>query len=302
MNGDERKQSLMQEAAGYVLFPNNEFQRCFVLIGSGANGKSVFMNILTAIFGEENVSNVEMSAFAKDFQVIHLMNSLINISSETKSNIAGAESVFKQIVAGDMVSSCYKGKDMISFRPRSKLFIACNEYMKSKDTTEGYLRRLCFIKFPMHYTDNPTQPNDRPINRNLEKDFMQHLTEIFNWVLDGYRSLRTDCEFTVTDEQSGIVSEYKEVINPLISFVKDYELDGDYASNDEFYRDYTVWCEQCGHKARTKQSFLRAVPEILREYRNDIDKPVTAFRANGVVMRGIRRKVTVDETVEQMKL
>ena len=188
MNGDERKQSLMQEAAGYVLFPNNEFQRCFVLIGSGANGKSVFMNILTAIFGEENVSNVEMSAFAKDFQVIHLMNSLINISSETKSNIAGAESVFKQIVAGDMVSSCYKGKDMISFRPRSKLFIACNEYMKSKDTTEGYLRRLCFIKFPMHYTDNPTQPNDRPINRNLEKDFMQHLTEIFNWVLDGYRA------------------------------------------------------------------------------------------------------------------
>lgn len=302
MNGDERKQSLMQEAAGYVLFPNNEFQRCFVLIGSGANGKSVFMNVLTAIFGEENVSNVEMSAFAKDFQVIHLMNSLINISSETKSNIAGAESVFKQIVAGDMVSSCYKGKDMISFRPRSKLFIACNEYMKSKDTTEGYLRRLCFIKFPMHYTDNPTQPNDRPINRNLEKDFMQHLTEIFNWVLDGYRALRADREFTVTDEQSGIVSEYKEVINPLISFVKDYELDGDYASNDEFYRDYTVWCEQCGHKARTKQSFLRAVPEILREYRKDIEKPLAPFSVGSVVMRGIRRVFTDCITVEQMEL
>lgn len=302
MNGDERKQSLLQEAAGYVLFPNNAFQKCFVLIGSGANGKSVFLNILTHIFGEENVSNIEMSAFAKDFQVIHLMNSLINISSETKSNIAGAESVFKQIVAGDSVSSCYKGKDMISFRPRSKLFIACNEYMKSRDTTEGYLRRLCFIKFPMHYVDNPTQPNDRPINRELGKDFEKHLTEIFNWVLDGYRSLRADREFTVTDEQSEIISDYKEVINPLISFVKDYELDGDYASNDEFYRDYLVWCEQCGHKSRTKQSFLRAVPELLREYRNDIEKSVTPFKVNGVLMRGIRRKVTVPVTVEQLEL
>lgn len=302
MNGDERKQSLLQEAAGYVLFPNNAFQKCFVLIGSGANGKSVFLSVLTHVFGEDNVSNIEMSAFAKDFQVIHLMNSLINISSETKSNIAGAESVFKQIVAGDMVSSCFKGKDMISFRPRSKLFIACNEYMKSKDTTEGYLRRLCFVKFPMHYTDNPVQPNDRPINRELENDFKLHLTEIFNWVLDGYRALRADREFTVTDEQSEIISDYKEVINPLISFVKDYELDGDYASNDEFYRDYLVWCEQCGHKSRTKQSFLRAVPEILREYRYDIEKSVTPFKVNGVLMRGIRRKVTVPVTVEQLEL
>ena len=106
------------------------------------------MNILTAIFGEENVSNVEMSAFAKDFQVIHLMNSLINISSETKSNIAGAESVFKQIVAGDMVSSCYKGKDMISFRPRSKLFIACNEYMKSKRYDRGLSQTTLFHQVP----------------------------------------------------------------------------------------------------------------------------------------------------------
>ena len=302
MNGDERKQSLLQEAAGYVLFPNNEFQRCFVLIGAGANGKSVFLNVLAHIFGEENVSNIEMSAFAKDFQVIHLMNSLLNISSETKSSIAGAESVFKQIVAGDTVSSCYKGKDMISFRPRSKLFIACNEYMKSRDTTEGYLRRLCFVKFPMHYVDAPVQPNDRPIDRGLEEDFRQHLTEIFNWVLDGYRALKADRAFTETDEQAEIIGEYKEVINPLISFIKDYELDGEYASNDEFYKDYTVWCEENGHKARTKQGFLRAVPEVLREYRKDIVKPSAPFSINGVIMRGVRRAFTVPLTGEQMKL
>ena len=106
----------------------------------------------------------------------------------------------------------------------------------------------------------------------------------------------------MTDEQSEIISDYKEVINPLISFVKDYELDGDYASNDEFYRDYLVWCEQCGHKSRTKQSFLRAVPEILREYRYDLEKPVTVFKVNGVVMRGIRRRVTDEVTGEQIKL
>lgn len=297
MNNDGRKENLLQEAAGYVLFPNNEFQQCFILIGSGSNGKSVFLDILTQIFGTENISNIEMSAFAKDFQVIHLMNSLLNISSETKSNIAGAESVFKQIVAGDMVSSCYKGKDMISFRPRSKLFIACNEYMKSRDTTEGYLRRLCFIEFPMHYTDHPTQPNDRPIKRGLGKEFEEHLSEIFNWVLDGYRMLKTDKEFTETDEQESLIGDYKEVINPLISFVKEYEMEGDAISNEEFYKDYTVWCSECGHTAKSKQSFLRAVTKVITEYRRDIEKPDKVFRVNGVVMRGIRR-VTAGVTAE----
>ena len=130
-----------------------------------------FSRYFNAEFGTENISNIEMSAFAKDFLVIHLMNSLLNISSETKSNIAGAESVFKQIVAGDMVSELLQGKDMISFRPRSKLFIACNEYMKSRRHDRGL-----FAPTMLHrISDALHRPSDSQMTGQSKEDWAKSL-------------------------------------------------------------------------------------------------------------------------------
>lgn len=44
------------------------------------------------------------------------------------------------------------------------------------------------------------------------------------------------------------------------------------------------------------------LPRHFRKYRNDLEKSVTPFKVNGVLMRGIRRKVTVPVTVEQLEL
>ena len=106
MNGREASIKLLQEMCGYILFTNCSLQKCFFLIGDGANGKSVFLNVISAVFGKEFVSNVEMSSLIEPFQKISLINSLVNISTETSSNVKGAESVFKQIVAGDTISGC----------------------------------------------------------------------------------------------------------------------------------------------------------------------------------------------------
>lgn len=46
MSGDKRKIYLLQEAVGYVLFADCRLQKGFMLIGNGANGKSVFLSVL----------------------------------------------------------------------------------------------------------------------------------------------------------------------------------------------------------------------------------------------------------------
>ena len=93
--GDEARMNLLQEIAGYVLYSDNSLQKCFFLMGDGANGKSVYLDILSAVFGDENVSSIEMSGLVEPFQRIHLLNSIVNISTETKTDVKGAESVFK---------------------------------------------------------------------------------------------------------------------------------------------------------------------------------------------------------------
>lgn len=278
---DDKKICLLQELSGYVLFPDNRLQKCAVLIGSGANGKSVFLNVLTRIFGSCNVSNVEMSSLAQDFQTIHLMNSMLNISAETKTNVTGAESKFKQVVAGDEISACYKGKDYITFRPRAKMFLACNEYVKSTDTTEGWTRRFCFVDFPIKFTDYPSRENERPIDREIESRLTtpESLTAIFNWVLDGYIMLRNCGYFTEPDDQLRITEEFKELSNPLLEFAKELHID-DFISNELLYTQYKYWCDESGHKPLARNSFLKRIAKAFTEYREDIE-PMRTSKARG---------------------
>lgn len=271
---DDKKICLLQELSGYVLFPDNRLQKCAVLIGSGANGKSVFLNVLTKIFGSQNVSNVEMSSLSQDFQVIQLMNSMLNISAETRTNVAGAESKFKQITAGDEISACYKGKDYITFRPRAKMFLACNEYVKSSDTTEGWTRRFCFVNFPMKFVEipNPEHPEERPIDRDIESRLTQReqLSAIFNWVLEGYVMLKNCGYFSEPDDQKQITEEFKELSNPILEFAKEVHIASN-MPNSQLYCCYRDWCETTGHNPLARNTFLKRIAKAFEEYRNDIE-------------------------------
>ena len=273
-NHDDKKICLLQELSGYVLYPDNRLQKCAVLIGSGANGKSVFLNVLTKIFGSANVSNVEMSSLSQDFQVIQLMNSMLNISAETRTNVAGAESKFKQITAGDEISACYKGKDYITFKPRAKMFLACNEYVKSSDTTEGWTRRFCFVDFPMHFVEipNPNNPEELPIDRDIESRLTttDSLSAIFNWVLQGYEMLKACGYFTEPDDQKILNEEFKELSNPLIEFAKEVEIDGQ-INNARLYNLYRDWCEDSGHNSLARNTFIKRIAKAFKEYRADIE-------------------------------
>lgn len=286
-DGDIKKICFLQDMCGYVLYTDNRLQKCFTLIGSGANGKSVFLNVISKIFGGEesgNVSNIEMSSLVKDFTAIHLMTSILNISSETKTNVNGAESVFKQIVAGDVISDCFKGKDKISFRPRAKMFIACNEFMESRDTTDGWLRRFCFVNFPVKFCENPKLPNERVINKNIETELTEvsELSGIFNWVMEGYAELKAVGYFNEPDDSEELKARYEAQINPLISFVEEsafpYTM-----TNSELYKKYKFWAEDSGHAQMSKTKFDRKITEVMKNHRKDYER----YRTNSD--RGYRK-------------
>lgn len=291
---DGRKVDLFQEACGYTLFTDNKFQTAFFLIGTGSNGKSVFLEVLSKLFGKENVTNIEMSALAQDFQRVQLSSSILNISTETRSDVNGAESYFKQIVAGDTVSACYKGKPYFSFVPRAKLWISCNEFIKPKDTTDGFLRRLKFINFPMRFCENPQKENERPIDRELVKKLTERksLSGIFNWVLKGYIALKEIGRFSEPSDEITTKEEFKELINPVIGFVKTYTLPNPAygVSNETIYMDYKTWCDDNGHsRPLAKRRFQGQFAKYVSEYRRDLE----TYRTNAE--RGYKIKTEESE-------
>ena len=46
----------------------------------------IVWKITNAVFGDENMSSIEMSGLVEPFQRIHLLNSIVNISTETKTD------------------------------------------------------------------------------------------------------------------------------------------------------------------------------------------------------------------------
>ena len=211
MAGRENSIKLLQEMSGYILFNDCKLQKAFFLCGDGANGKSVFLKVISAVFDEANVSNIEMSSLVEPFQRISLMNSLVNISTETNSNVKGAESIFKQIITGDEINGCYKSKDFVTFHPRCVMISACNEYIQSHDTTNGFLRRIQFIDFPCKFEGENA-------DRNLESKLKMELPGIFNWAYEGYKRLKEQNKFTETSTQTEMMEDFVQLSNPVAVF------------------------------------------------------------------------------------
>ena len=258
-DGRENQMKLLQEMTGYALFNDCSLQKCFFLIGDGANGKSVFLNVISSVFGQANVSNVEMSSLIEPFQRISLMNSLVNISTETSSNVKGAESIFKQIVAGDMINGCYKSKDFVQFKPRCVMISACNEYLKSRDTTSGFLRRICFVDFNRKF-------EGKNADRNLENKLKTELSGIFNWAYKGYKRLKTQGEFTQTIEQQEMINEFLTSMNSVAAFISEcLEDENGIVEYKELYKRYCIWAKDAGHEKQSRSKFIRSFKKTIKQ-------------------------------------
>ncbi|MBQ8091369.1 MAG: toprim domain-containing protein [Pyramidobacter sp.] len=263
-NADDARAALLQEIAGYVLFNDCSLQKCFFLIGDGANGKSVFLDVLTEVFGRENVSNVSMGGLMEPFQKIQLLGSILNINNETSTTIKGAEEEFKKVVAGNMISGCYKNRDFISFQPRAKLISACNEYTKTRDTTIGFLRRVCFVAFKSRFVDDPG-PGEYKADKTLTATLLRELPAIFNWCYAGYRALKKQQRFTITSDNRELMDNFTRLSNPILTFVEEEVEDGTY-SRKRLYQSYKDWALASGHNVMSQTAFTQRFRQTISQY------------------------------------
>jgi P4 family phage/plasmid primase-like protien len=272
-DGDNKRASLLQEFAGYVLYPDNQYQKCLALVGNGANGKSIYFNALTNVFGRVNVTNIGLSKLAQDFQAIHLLGSMLNISAEVKSSVNGAEETFKQILGGDEIFACYKGKDYIKFKPRAKMILSLNNYPETADKSDAFARRLAFVEFPLKFVECPSLPNERLLDRSLEFKFADStvLPGIFNWVLDGYVLLKNCGSLTETNEQEEKLEEFKEDSDPTLVFAREVHIE-DRITYAELYAQYCQWCLQNNYKPEPSRKALRFIGKHFEKYQPQLEQ------------------------------
>lgn len=270
--GDERRIKCLQEFCGYVWLPDCRFQKALELRGAGSNGKSLILNVLRKLYGEQNCSSLEIADLAKDFQRINLLYSLINISTEESAYIKEAESTLKKAVAGETITGCYKMKDYIPFNPRAKFFFACNENLKISSKTYAMLRRFLLIDCPIRFVDDEPDENN-PFER--KKDFglearlitPESLSGIFTWSMHGLARLLKQGKFTETAEQAELSNAFTSKTDSIDNFVADCNTDwqGKKITRAEIYTLYLEYCENAGvdRPVRVEDNFYSAFNRAL---------------------------------------
>ena len=144
---DDSLQLLLSEIFGYCLTPSISFHKAFFLVGDGANGKSVVLDVLEALVGVENCSALMLSDLNERFRLAELLGKLVNIVQEVEAKSLLADARFKSVVAGDPQVGERKNQHPFKFRPFAKWVVACNALPASRDRSYGFLRRIVILPF-----------------------------------------------------------------------------------------------------------------------------------------------------------
>lgn len=212
-DGDSERISLVQEWMGYCLTPGNSLQKFLVLTGSGANGKSVLLQVLISILGQDNVSAISPAAFRDKFGLIALIGKLANVCADVDIDHID-EGRLKALVGGDLITADRKFRDAVEFKCSAKIIFATNNLPRFKDTTEGIWRRLCIL--PCLASIPASEQNFR-----LTDDLLEEAAGIFNFAVEGARRLHQINGFTSSTVSEAAKEALRQKGDPVRAFLRD---------------------------------------------------------------------------------
>jgi putative DNA primase/helicase len=181
--GDAELMAYLQVMVGYCLTGVTSEHALFFLYGTGANGKSVFVNVLTTILGDY-AANAPMDTFMESRTDRHptdlagLRGSRFVSSIETEQGRRWNESKVKAITGGDKVSARFMRQDFFEYVPQFKLVIAGNHKPSIRNVDEAMKRRLHLIPFTVTI---PPQRRDGKLTEKL----LRERDGILAWAVEG---------------------------------------------------------------------------------------------------------------------
>jgi putative DNA primase/helicase len=181
--GDADLIAYLQLMVGYCLTGITSEHALFFLYGTGANGKSVFVNVITTILGDY-AANAPMDTFMDARNDRHptdlagLRGARFVSSIETEQGRRWNESKVKAITGGDKVSARFMRQDFFEYVPQFKLVIAGNHKPSIRNVDEAMKRRLHLIPFTV------TIPPEKRDGRLTDK-LLKERDGILAWAVEG---------------------------------------------------------------------------------------------------------------------
>ena len=235
---------VLAEYMGYIFTTGLKLEKAAILYGSGANGKSVFFEVVNALIGPDNICSYSLQNLTKydSYQRAELSNKLLNYASEINGKLEA--SIFKQLVSGEPVEARQIYGRPFVMREYGKLMFNCNELPKEVENTNAFFRRFLIIPFDQ---TKPEKEQDPELAAKIIRD---ELSGVFNWMLEGLRRLLQQRKFTRSAMIREQVEDFRRESDSVAMFLDEGGYKPDPQScmllKDLFY-DYRLFCYENGY-------------------------------------------------------
>ncbi|PZF74679.1 DNA primase family protein [Taibaiella soli] len=248
---DKESRDVLQEFSGYI-FTTLNLEKMLLLIGSGANGKSVFFNILCALLGRENVLNFTMNSFSHEYNRAKLTNVLLNYSSEKGTDLN--YDTFKALVTGEPLQAREPYGKSFTLHNKVKFIINANELPKETEHTDAYFRRYLIVPF------NVKIPED---GRNIflaDNIIQNELAGVFNWLLVGLKRILGQKRFTESEKSKTALEQFMQQSDNVALFIAERYYKPSSTNKValiDLFKDYMQFCDDDGCKHLSKHKFSK---------------------------------------------
>lgn len=256
---DEEVRAFVQRYVGYCLTGRVTEQTIAFLIGPGANGKSVFLNVLRRLLGEYAVVAPRDLLIAQRYEphptsIAGLAGARLASAVETEAGSKLSEAKVKELVGGDDLTARRMREDFWQFEPTHKLIVAANYRPTVTGTDSAIWRRIRVIPFEVVIPFEERNPG-------LLELLALELPGILNWAVEGCKKWWID-GLGLPSAVELATSQYRDEQDIVGQFLaaEGYELGpGRAADAGELQRGFLAWCETNGVDPMGKQRLAQAL-------------------------------------------
>ncbi len=248
----------VQCLVGYSLTGLTDDQSFYFLHGTGANGKSIFVSVLTHVFGtyawkarRHVLEETKTGAGDPQRDLAQLPGIRFFYGEETSTDGRLREDLVKSLTAGDVLTGEAKYEMPFSFTPVAKLWVMGNHRPIVDGTDHGIWRRVKLIPFSVTIPRHEQRPMSE-----LLAELKAEAPGILNWAIEGLKRWRPNM---CPDSVKKAVDEYRTGEDDLADFIEvcTSPLEKHRLPFQQLYNAYRIWADSQGLRPWPARKFNR---------------------------------------------
>ena len=255
---NEELRKYMWEHLASTLIGNNDNQTFNIYTGSGRNGKSKLVDLMSKMLGDYKamvpvtlVTQKRNAIGSTSSEIVQLMGVRYAVMQEPSKNDIINEGIMKEITGGDPIQGRALFKEAVTFIPQFKLVVCTNTLFDIKSNDDGTWRRIRVCDFMSKFLEKPYEDEDKfpkedypyqyPIDKHIDEKFNQWAPVLASMLVNmTYEKLGVvkDCDIVLSSSD-----QYREGQDYLAEFCKEKirKVDNGKIKKTELWSEFKQW-------------------------------------------------------------